>query len=173
MDEVARVPGLRRILERLGAALDPGRQADRAQLRAVLKTLQELRAEDGRRAEALAARLDAVDQATDAIRQDGTANRRTLERTRQGMTRQRDIVNRLLRRSGVDHGLQQLLALELGAGLTVELALQTLDLRSQRGGVAVARQHSVEPVEDPHGVSVASVAREGRVCPSGFADRRA
>ena len=102
MDEVARASGLRRIFERLGAALDPGRQADRAQLRAVLKTLQELRAEDGRRAEALAARLDAVDQATDAIRQDGTANRRTLERTRQGMTRQRDIVNRLLRRSGVD-----------------------------------------------------------------------
>jgi hypothetical protein len=102
MDEVARASGLRGILARLGAALDPGRQADRAQLRAVLKTLQELRVEDGRRVDALTARLDAVDQATDAIRQDSTASRRVLERTRQGVTRQRDLVNRLLRRSGID-----------------------------------------------------------------------
>ena len=102
MDEVARASRLRRALARLGSALDPGRQHDREQLRAVLKHLQELRVEDGRRADSLAARLDAIERSADALRQDTTANRRTLERTRQGAARQRDVLNRLLRRSGVD-----------------------------------------------------------------------
>ena len=102
MDQVARASRLRRVLERLGGALDPDRTQDREQLRAVLKHLRELRVEDGRRGDALAARLDAIERSADALRQDTTANRRTLERTRQGAARQRDLVNRLLRRSGVD-----------------------------------------------------------------------
>lgn len=93
---------LRRVLAGLGGALDPGRQQDREQLRAVLKHVQDLRVDGGRRADALAARLDAIERSADALRQDTTANRRALERTRQGATRQRDLVNRLLRRSGVD-----------------------------------------------------------------------
>ena len=102
MDEVARASRLRRALERLGGALDPGRQQDREQLRAVVKHLQELRLEDGRRADALKSRLDAIEQSADALRQEATASRRTLERMRQGLTRERGQVSRLLRRSGVD-----------------------------------------------------------------------
>jgi hypothetical protein len=102
VDQVARASRLRRVLERLGSALDPDRKQDREQLRAVLKHLRELRVEDGRRGDALAARLDAIERSADALRQDSTANRRTLERTRQGAARQRNLVNRLLRRSGVD-----------------------------------------------------------------------
>jgi hypothetical protein len=102
VDQVARASRLRRVLERLGSALDPDRQQDREQLRAVLKHLRELRVEDGRRDDALAARLNAIERSADALRQDATANRRTLERTRQGAARQRNLVNRLLRRSGVD-----------------------------------------------------------------------
>ena len=93
---------LRHALARLGSALDPERSQDREQLRAVLKHLQELRIEDGRQAQALASRLDAIEQTADALRQDATASRRTLERTREGANRQRALVNRLLRRSGVD-----------------------------------------------------------------------
>ena len=90
------------MLARLGGALDPARAHDREHLRAVLKHVQEQRVEDGRRAQALAARLDLIERSADALRQDTTATRRTLERTRQGATRQRDLINRLLRRSGVD-----------------------------------------------------------------------
>jgi hypothetical protein len=102
VDQVARASRLRRVLERLGSALDPDRKQDREQLRAVLKHLRELRVEDSRRGDALAARLDAIERSADALRQDATANRRALERTRQGAARQRNLVNRLLRRSGVD-----------------------------------------------------------------------
>jgi len=102
MDEVARTSRLRRAIERLGGALDPGRQQDRDQLRAVLKQLQELRIEDGRRADTLGARLAGTEQSIDALRQEASASRRLLERARQGSIRQRDLVNRLLRRSGVD-----------------------------------------------------------------------
>ena len=94
--------GLRKLLERLGQALDPGRAQDSEQLRTVLKNLQELRADDGRRADALATRLEAIERSADAQRQDATATRRTLERLRHGSVRQRELVNRLLRRSGVD-----------------------------------------------------------------------
>jgi hypothetical protein len=98
----ARETWLRRTLGRLGEALDPGRRQDRKQLRAVLKHLQEARIEDGRRGDALAARLDAIERSANTVRQDTAANRRTLERARHGATRQRELVNRLLRRSGVD-----------------------------------------------------------------------
>ena len=102
MGEVARASRLRSALERLGAALDPGREREREQVRALLKHLRELRVENERRADAVAARLDAIDHAADALRQDTAASRRTLERTRQDALRQRGLVNRLLRRSGVD-----------------------------------------------------------------------
>jgi len=93
MGEVGRVSRLRSALERLGAAIDPGRDRERQQVRAVLKHLRELRVDNERRADAVAARLDAIDQAADALRQD---------RTRQDGLRQRGLLNRLLRRSRVD-----------------------------------------------------------------------
>ena len=102
MGEVARASRLRSALERLGAALDPGRERERQQVRAVLKHLRELRVENERRADAVAARLDAIDHAADALRQDTAASRRALDRTRQDALRQRGLVNRLLRRSGID-----------------------------------------------------------------------
>lgn len=102
MDEVVRASRLRRALSQLGGALHPGREQDREQLRAVLKQLQELRLEDGRRAQALASRVEAIEQSADALRQESSASRRILERTRQDAIRQRQLVNRLLRRSGVD-----------------------------------------------------------------------
>ena len=102
MGEVAPVSRLRSALERLGAALDPGRQREQQQVRALLKHLRELRVENERRADAVAARLDAIDRTADALRQDAAASRRALERTRQDALRQRGLVSRLLRRSGVD-----------------------------------------------------------------------
>jgi hypothetical protein len=99
---VARASRLRSVLERLGAALDPGRHRERQQVRALLKHLRELRVDNERRADAVAARLDAIDHAAAALRQDTAASRRALERTRQDAMRQRGLVNRLLRRSGVD-----------------------------------------------------------------------
>jgi len=89
MGEVGRVSRLRSALERLGAAIDPGRDRERQQVRAVLKHLRELRVDNERRADAVAARLDAIDQAADALRQDAAASRRSLDRTRQDGLRQR------------------------------------------------------------------------------------
>jgi len=68
----------------------------------LLKHLRQLRVENERRADEVAARLDAIDHAADALRQDTAASRRALARTRQDGARQRGLVNRLLRRSGVD-----------------------------------------------------------------------
>jgi hypothetical protein len=102
VSEASRPSRTRQLLERLGLALDPGRQERREQLRSVLKHVQEERVVEARRAEGIVARLDAIERSADTLRQDVTASRRLLERTRQGATRQRELVNRLLRRSGVD-----------------------------------------------------------------------